>query len=758
MELGGSSEIHFKAIVESFQDVIMRFDKQHRHLYVNKAAEELTGILRDDFIGKTHEELGFPKDLCTLWENAINHVFDTGKSNRIEFELPNGVVIDWLMTPEIDKDGHFNTILTTSRDITQIRNSEKKLIDNQNRFSDAFQLARITSWEMDLDKYSIILNDVLSNLLGIPYNEDDPYITNKDYINNFVHPDDKVYFINKLENADRLRSESYQDIFNYRIINTKGGVLWIRTTVRFGFDKHGNAITAYGTFQDITTIKKTEEELAAHKLHLEDIVEQRTFELQQSENKLQDALDLAKLSTWQFDINTETLTFSGILDNKLEKERFGNGNKLKLESFVKSIHPDDFKFFHDGIEKAMRATDKEYNDIMNIRMYNSEKIVQNMNITVKVNFDENNTPYQLFGTIQDVTYLEESKNEKDKLISIIEATSDIVIMANVEKNITYINKAGKVFFGFADNEELSNISITTLYSVVNSRRLYAIFKQVDKGEHWIGESKIRKYDKTIVPVSEVILVHKNYLNEINCYSITFRNLSKQKQIENDLIDKNKELDTFVYRASHDLRGPIASLLGLYNVAKHEVSDATALSFFDMYNNQILRLNETIIALIELTKIKEQKIKNETVNIEDIVQGSISYFTHSQGFDDIQFNINIKLDTNIYSDKSLITTIIQNLIENAIKYSRSDVKPFVDIKIFLRKNSLFIIVEDNGIGIEKSIQNKIFDMFFRASTQAIGSGLGLYILKNAVEKLKGGVTLRSVLNEGSTFVVEIPYKN
>ena len=264
-------------------------------------------------------------------------------------------------------------------------------------------------------------------------------------------------------------------------------------------------------------------------------------------------------------------------------------------------------------------------------------------------------------------------------------------------------------------------------------------------------------DEIEVPVSKVIVAHRNHLNEIDRYSITLRDLSNQKKIENDLVYKNNELDTFVYRASHDLRGPIASLLGLYNVVKHEVKDSNSLEFFEMYNNQIIRLNETIIALIDLTRIKEQRTKKERIEIDDSIQGSISSFTHLPNYENISFEVKINVDVDVISDKSLINTITQNMIENAIKYSRIDVNSIVKINVSLTKSKdqVIIKVEDNGIGIEESIQSKVFDMFFRGDTQAIGSGLGLYILKNAVEKLHGKISLKSKRGEGTSISVQIP---
>jgi len=116
-----------KTLVENSLDVIMRFDRDLRHLYVNPLVEEQTGIPPDQFIGKTHAELGFPSDLVNLWEEALEKVFTTGSSHRAEFQLPGGTWIDWLLVPEFSPDGSVETVVTIARDITDRKKAEEAL-------------------------------------------------------------------------------------------------------------------------------------------------------------------------------------------------------------------------------------------------------------------------------------------------------------------------------------------------------------------------------------------------------------------------------------------------------------------------------------------------------------------------------------------------------------------------------------------------------------------------------------------------------
>jgi two-component system, cell cycle sensor histidine kinase and response regulator CckA len=117
----------FRALAENRQDVIMRFDRECRHLYASPIVELQTGIPAADFIGKTHVELGFPPHLVEVWEPAIRQVFASGQPHRVEFQLPTGVWIDWLLVPEFGDQGEARSVLTTARDISARKLAEEEL-------------------------------------------------------------------------------------------------------------------------------------------------------------------------------------------------------------------------------------------------------------------------------------------------------------------------------------------------------------------------------------------------------------------------------------------------------------------------------------------------------------------------------------------------------------------------------------------------------------------------------------------------------
>ncbi|OGR21099.1 MAG: hypothetical protein A3J85_01875 [Desulfobacula sp. RIFOXYA12_FULL_46_16] len=150
------NEERYRTLSENSHDIIMRFDKGLRHLYVNPAVARI-GFSPDQFIGKTHRELGFSEDIIELWEKTLRSVFQTGAPKRIEFNLPEGIWIDWLLCPEFDGEGTVRTVITFARDITQ-----KKQVEFQSLCYDRINKIIINSEDMEK-----MLNDILDSMLDI---------------------------------------------------------------------------------------------------------------------------------------------------------------------------------------------------------------------------------------------------------------------------------------------------------------------------------------------------------------------------------------------------------------------------------------------------------------------------------------------------------------------------------------------------------------------------------------------------------------
>jgi PAS domain S-box-containing protein len=249
----------------------------------------------------------------------------------------------------------------------------------------------------------------------------------------------------------------------------------------------------------------------------------------------------------------------------------------------------------------------------------------------------------------------------------------------------------------------------------------------------------------------------NRLGEEPYITAVALDISALKQKEIQLVQEQQDMGLFIDRVTHDMKGPLRSLIALHRIVELEYGhDPKVMEYFNHYHATVGRLNTTVSDLLTLSQVKKGTARMGMVNLRNMVQDCLQSLCHLPDFYRITFTIRIEIKDSVYIEENLLQTIIQNLLENAIKYC-SDTAPKVLVCIKLKDDQLVIEVSDNGIGIPEEAQPHIFDMFYRATTRSTGTGLGLYILRNAVEKLQGSVKLRSLPLKGSRFIVNIPYR-
>jgi signal transduction histidine kinase len=227
--------------------------------------------------------------------------------------------------------------------------------------------------------------------------------------------------------------------------------------------------------------------------------------------------------------------------------------------------------------------------------------------------------------------------------------------------------------------------------------------------------------------------------------------------KNDFLEKtNQELDHLVYSISHDLRAPISSALGLIELSKIE-NEIEQLRYYDGLKEMCLkRLDSFIFDILNYLKNNRLQVNVEKLNIEEEVQFAIEMNRSSNN--KIKIELDIKNHLAYYSDRNRLRIIFNNLISNAIRYSNSN-EESASIRINATYNEIddeyIVTIEDNGIGIDKEYLPKIFDMFFKTDDKGKGSGLGLYITKEAVIKLNGLISVESQKGVGTTFKLVLP---
>ena len=307
-----------------------------------------------------------------------------------------------------------------------------------------------------------------------------------------------------------------------------------------------------------------------------------------------------------------------------------------------------------------------------------------------------------------------------------------------------------LFFGFA----LSSLASIGLFQSVSyiqfSFNLGVTFEMVLLSFSLADRIKLLMEDREVAREQVIIqLQEKEQLKDRLNLMLEEKVLERTKELE----DKNKQLDGLIYKASHDLKGPLKSIIGLTTVGKLDVKDTAAKEYFDHILASTKRLDNVLSDLLDITKINENKLKHECIDFKQIISEILLSFENLEGFKAMKINIDMHQQKEFYGDERMIYSIVQNMIENAFKYRDQDKNPStLDITIHTDKQRTKLEFKDNGLGISDDLKDKVFDMFFKANELSSGTGLGLYLVKLSVQKMGGTLNLQTEKGKGSLFTI------
>jgi len=337
---------------------------------------------------------------------------------------------------------------------------------------------------------------------------------------------------------------------------------------------------------------------------------------------------------------------------------------------------------------------------------------------------------------------------------------------DIQKNAIYHSPTWKKLLGY-DYDELNNFSIETFYDLIHpddksraktvlenhllngTRYSVELRMQTKQGEYqWYSDAGQALWNENGDPirmVGSVVKIHDRKLAE--------ERIKKQNRI---LEKTNLELDSFVYSASHDIRSPLTSILGLINIARASTDIEEVEECLKLMTSRIHRLDDFLEDMLDFSRNMRLDRKNREVNLYYFIDDILRSYDFGDGFENFEVMLNIPPDLEVMTDPMRLKIILKNLISNSYKFSNTrQAKSWLRISSLKVNNNFQLIFEDNGVGVRPELLDKIFDMFYRASEKSKGSGLGLYIAREMVLKLEGSIKVKSTYGEGSQFIVELP---
>tara|TARA_R110000868_G_scaffold68720_1_gene203195 strand:+ start:27687 stop:30029 length:2343 start_codon:yes stop_codon:yes gene_type:complete len=346
------------------------------------------------------------------------------------------------------------------------------------------------------------------------------------------------------------------------------------------------------------------------------------------------------------------------------------------------------------------------------------------------------------------------------------ATTPVGIFQSDESGAcTYVNAEWLKYSGMEFDEAMGNGWINSTYTPDRERVLKEWEKTILEKKQFKSKFRLQHKKGKIITLSvkatPLFGLDKEVIGFIGMASDITSLIEVEQRLEAqnvELLKTNSELDRFVYSASHELRAPLASVLGLVDIILGEEKEAELVFKIKMIEKSVRRLDSFIKDIVQYSQNKHLEIVSEKIDFSTLINDSLESLWYLENRSQIDIKVEIAEQIDFYSDRKRISIVLNNLISNAIKYHNVEGNnPTINILVKTSEDLARIEVRDNGVGIPKEHLGKIFNMFYRVSSKVMGTGIGLFVVKEIVEKINGEIKVESEEIKGTKFIITIPNK-
>ena len=341
--------------------------------------------------------------------------------------------------------------------------------------------------------------------------------------------------------------------------------------------------------------------------------------------------------------------------------------------------------------------------------------------------------------------------------SLLKGIADMVLVFDQNCKVVYANqKAGHLLE--TAPEDLVGFDIYEFFPKKQFEFLQALLQETMEKEHVYNRSTLFQFEGgEKIPVS-VSFSTLSVDDDLEGYMLVAKDNRHLMQATDALKQKNEQLARLFYRMSHDLQGPLASIQGLLELTKMKVSDSQDINtYLTHIRSSTDKLKYTLDGLTKLQYEENEDTVNTKVSLRYLIESVIDELDNYPGREEVLIHLTANPEHTTTTDEHMLTNVLRGIIENSIKFRKTNANDTV-IKVSVRpyKEGVKIKVKDNGLGMDRAMQKRAFDMFYRGHGHVKGSGLGLYIAKDAVEKIGGEITLKSQPFLGTEVSIYLPH--
>lgn len=376
-----------------------------------------------------------------------------------------------------------------------------------------------------------------------------------------------------------------------------------------------------------------------------------------------------------------------------------------------------------------------------------------------------------FVNARDITELKQVERIRNYLATVVKQSNDAIYIYDHEGKIISWNKGSEEIYGYSEKEaiEMKVWDITPDYLKLQTKEMINKIISDEKIKD-IETQRITKQGKLIDVLLSASLI-EDPTNAYKSIAINERDITQQKisdeqikqlniDLQNNIIqlkDINKELETFTYSVSHDLKAPLRHMNNFIEILKENVGDtldAESNRYINIVADSSKKMGTLVEALLEFSKLGRKPVRKSEVDVEKMVKDILEKINNA-----ITHNSIIKINTlsSIQADYILLNQVWENLISNAIKYSSKKTEPMIEIGQIDQDNEIIYYIKDNGAGFNMQYSDKLFSVFERLhhSSEFEGTGVGLANVNKIITKHGGKVWAEAKVNEGATFFFSLP---
>jgi PAS domain S-box-containing protein len=483
----------------------------------------------------------------------------------------------------------------------------------------------------------------------------------------------------------------------------------------------------------------------------------------ENEALLKEAEQLASIGSWQTDLTNADIKWS---DELYRIYGYEPGEITpSFKTFIDHVHPDDQAFVSGKLEVAMNVNDFEGLDFRVLDKHQQLKYIRSV-IAIKRNQD--GQPSFLTGFNQDITEMrlaiESLKNSEANFRTILENANRAYILIDTDlKIITFNNLAGELAKKDLGSELREKSYGIEHFPLERRPILEKMLKAALAGIDSQYEVNYGQKDGTFDWYDANIHGIRNNEGKVLGLIMSLTDISERKKMElqrekisKDLIQRNKDLEQFAYIVSHNLRAPVANIIGFSQLLDDGLVDDVAIQHcVKGISTAAQKLDEVVHDLNHVLQIKREINEQKgLVKFSDLVEDIKLSIESLLNNEQVEISYDFDEVSQMQTIKSYLHSIFYNLISNSIKYKKTDEKPMIRISSAKDQEKLYLIFEDNGIGIDmQANKGLIFGLYKRFHNHVEGKGMGLFMTKTQVEALGGKISVLSEEGKGTIFKIE-----